>query len=69
MNTPIATTPVGGSLKPVGSEWDEYVRLLLSMATDTLMGCGPSTKQTFVMNLRIIADNMEKLILNNQAEP
>ena len=52
-----------------GSEWDEYVRLLLSMATDTLMGCGPSTRGTFVANLRIIADNMEKLIPNVEHEP
>jgi hypothetical protein len=40
-----------------------YVRLLLSMATDYLMGNGP-TQRAFIQNLRTIADHMES-ILNN----
>jgi hypothetical protein len=40
-----------------------YVRLLLSMATDYLMSRGP-TQQAFIQSLRTIADHMEA-ILNN----
>jgi hypothetical protein len=50
----------------IGSEWDKHVQLVASMATDTLLGKGPSTRG-FIANLRMIADSMEKLLPNDQA--
>jgi len=50
-----------------GSEWTEFVKLLHGMATDELMGNGP-TKGAFVGNLRIIANRMESLIPNTGNE-
>ena len=50
-----------------GSEWDKHVRLVASMATDTLLGKGPSTRG-FIANLRLIADSMEKLLPNAKAQ-
>jgi hypothetical protein len=51
----------------IGSEWTEFVKLLHGMATDDLMGNGP-TKVAFVQNLRIIANRMESLIPNTGNE-
>lgn len=47
-------------------QWDKYVDLLMSMGLDARMGRGP-TKAGFVNNLRLMADNMEKLL--TPAEP
>ena len=38
--------------------WLLYVRCVAGMATDELMGRGP-TRKAFIENLRVIADQME----------
>lgn len=44
-----------------GEVWDQYVRLVHSMATDALLGRGP-TPEAFVGNLKLIARHMEELL-------
>lgn len=46
--------------------WIKYVNLIASMAMDTLMNKGPSDK-AFVANLKLMADNMDKLIGKDDA--
>ena len=41
--------------------WEKHIELVASMSADTLCGRGP-TRKAFVENLRIIANEMEKLI-------
>ena len=38
-----------------------YVEIIASMACDTLAGSGVETRDTFVSNLRLIADQMERI--------
>ena len=47
------------------NEWCKYVDLIASMHIDHMLGKGP-TKAAFVSNLRIIADQMEKLLTEKE---
>ena len=50
-----------------GSGWDKYVQLVAGMATDMMLGMGP-TPEAFVNNLRLIADQMEDLLPNTAGQ-
>ncbi len=39
----------------------KYVECVQSMAVDTILGRGVADRETFVANLRAIADNLEEL--------
>lgn len=40
---------------------DDYLRTLIGMATDTLLGRGPSPR-ALISNLRIVADHLEEML-------
>lgn len=58
--------PAAGSEILDGDKWQRYVQLVAGMATDAMLGRGP-TPRAFVNNLRLIADQMEDLLPNTSA--
>ncbi len=46
---------------------DEYMTLLIGMATDELLGRGP-TPMAMVSNLRAISDHLEKMLPDSHDE-
>jgi hypothetical protein len=52
-----------GKEEGMDSERSSYMKLLIGMATDELMGRGPTPK-ALISNLRTVADNLEKMLPN-----
>lgn len=48
-------------------KWQLYVRCVTGMGTDELLGRGP-TKEAFIENLRLIADQMEALLKEEKCQ-
>ena len=39
-------------------EEEKYIRLIMSMSTDSLLGNGPDSRETYIQNLRMMADQL-----------
>ena len=49
------------SAPPLGSDWEKHIKLVASMASDAMLGRGPTPK-AFISNLRLIATLMEEVL-------